>query len=301
MNMKKWKKTLVVLLAMLATVIAIAGCGGGSDSGAKSAGGSADDGFAAIGPYVKVTNYFNDKQVTFSWQLNLHLKDMREGKDSTSIFLPDYERLQKDLKAAAEKSSGYKDIDENVQAVLKSLEELAPLSKDMKRYYDSKEFQTDGHAKGREFVKKYLAQYDQFRAQYSALDNALQVHLRELNAKRIEEYKKAGKVNAAAVQEISRDMETLVDSIKPEGMTDAEKQAAEKLISQVNANVDALKVSDDKANRIDSYKNKVTSAIGSMRDAMSRPNDERAFNRMISNYNNYISESNRLDRSKLDK
>ncbi len=302
MNMKSWKRTLVVLFTLLATVFAIAGCGGGSkDGGAKSAGSSSADGFATISPYVKATNYFNDKQATFSWQLSNTMERMRSGKDVTSIFLPNYEALQKDLKAATEKGSGYKDIDENAQAVLKSLEEMVPLAKDMNRYYDSKEFQADSHAKGREFVKKYLTLYDQFRTQYSALDNAMQVHLKELNEKRIEEYKKAGKMNAAAMSEISRDMETLVDSMKPTGMTDAEKQAAEKLISQVNANLDALKVTGDQANKVESYKKKVTSAIGGMRNAMSKPNDSNRFNSMIRDYNSYISESNGINREALDK
>lgn len=295
------KKSYVFLLAVCIMIISsvLAGCGGksGSIPGLPSGGSSVEKKLSDIAPYVQVTNTFNSSQVTFDYAYAPSLAKMKSGQQMNDVSVPNYSALATSLERTKKASSGFADIDQSRDAVDAVLTKMVPLVSDMTSYYKAKTYTTDNYAKGGEYIKQYLALESEFSAAYGNFNALIRQHNNELRAEQLAEFKKAGKVNAVAFMEINDSLRDVLDiAANPNG----DKNAIEPKLQSISTAVTSLNVAGEEASNINSYKSKVNDTIGKVRSFLSKPDDNRAYNDMISTYNSFISAANNVNRQKLD-
>ena len=158
--MRRALSVLVVGGLLCAPAALLTGCFGGDDAKADNtstasgvsallAGNTTEDKIDAISPYLDATNKYNHIIVTFDFAISPTLEKMRSGERQTSISLPHFSDLKKDLEEARAnpKSAGvFQDIDAEADAVLAILKDLAPLADKMESYYSSKGYLADDYA-----------------------------------------------------------------------------------------------------------------------------------------------------------
>ena len=279
---------------LAASSLLFVGCGGDSgQSGSSSTPMSAEkaeDGRAKLSPYISATNQYNGKMVAFSIQPSL--EDLRSGEKMTHISLPDFDILQKDLKDARQKSSGFDDVDKAADEVLAALKDLAPLATKMEGYYSAKTYLSDGYAQAEADRQQYLPLYDKFTAAYESFNSLVDKHNEDLQAAQLEAMKKAGKKNPALFLEIGLKASHIVDELaKPTYDAAAVEQQLKDLESLNNA------LDSEEAK---SYKRDMNSFIGEVREYLASGDDAKKFNDMVEEYNDTIDTANRMDTSKLD-
>lgn len=281
---------------LAASSLLFVGCGGDSgQSGSSSTpmtAEKAEDGRAKLSPYISATNQYNGKMVTFAFSIQPSLEELRSGEQMTHISLPDFDILQKDLKDARQKSSGFDDVDKAADEVLASLKDLAPLATKMEGYYSAKTYLSDGYAQAEADRQQYLPLYDKFAAAYESFNSLVDKHNEDLQAAQLEAMKKAGKKNTAIFLEIGLKASHIVDELaKPTYDAAAVEQQLKDLESLNNA------LDSEEAK---SYKRDMNSFIGEVREYLASGDDAKKFNDMVEEYNDTIDTANRMDTSKLD-
>lgn len=293
-----YRKGAVLFLGGLlaASSLLFVGCGGGSSQSGSSSSPmtaeKAEDGRAKLSPYISATNHYNGKMVTFAFSIQPSLEELRSGEQMTHISLPDFDILQKDLKDARQKSSGFDDVDKAADEVLTALKDLAPLATKMEGYYSAKTYLSDGYAQAEADRQQYLPLYDKFTAAYESFNSLVDKHNEDLQAAQLEAMKKAGKKNTALFLEIGLKASHIVDELaKPTYDAAAVEQQLKDLESLNNA------LDSEEAK---SYKRDMNSFIGEVREYLASGDDAKKFNDMVEEYNDTIDTANRMDTSKLD-
>ena len=209
MSSKRKLISTLLCVGALTTGLFVSGCG--SDKAAdkvSSAVASATDSKSdeklnkAFNELIKATNEFNGNNVTWGQQHAENLAKLKAGYDEHAISAqPRFESLQKGLQKSKEEGNTYKEVDTERDNVLAVLDELVPVYKELQSYTDSKADLNDGKAKGNELAAKYIAGVEKFKAAYDKLGEVINAANKEKNKKKMEQMKKDGYKNYAAVMD----------------------------------------------------------------------------------------------------
>ena len=303
--MRRALSVLVVGGLLCAPAALLTGCFGGDDAKADNtstasgvsallAGNTTEDKIDAISPYLDATNKYNHIIVTFDFAISPTLEKMRSGERQTSISLPHFSDLKKDLEEARAnpKSAGvFQDIDAEADAVLAILKDLAPLADKMESYYSSKGYLADDYAAAAQMTAQYLPLYDKFEPAYDKFDAVVTARFKEVRLAQLEDMRKEGRTNAANFLELSIKTRDLADMLDNENI---DKAAAEAKIAEINEL--AAKLPDVPA--LASYKPNLNRFIGTFRSYVAGTEDP---NDVIDNFNSVVRSSQNLDLGELDK
>ena len=303
--MRRALSVLVVGGLLCAPAALLTGCFGSDDAKADNtstasgvsallAGNTTEDKIDAISPYLDATNKYNHIIVTFDFAISPTLEKMRSGERQTSISLPHFSDLKKDLEEARAnpKSAGvFQDIDAEADAVLAILKDLAPLADKMESYYSSKGYLADDYAAAAQMTAQYLPLYDKFEPAYDKFDAVVTARFKEVRLAQLEDMRKEGRTNAANFLELSIKTRDLADMLDNENI---DKAAAEAKITEINEL--AAKLPDIPA--LASYKPNLNRFIGSFRSYVAGTEDP---NDVIDNFNSVVRSSQNLDLGELDK
>ena len=303
--MRRALSVLVVGGLLCAPAALLTGCFGGDDAKADNtstasgvsallAGNTTEDKIDAISPYLDATNKYNHIIVTFDFAISPTLEKMRSGERQTSISLPHFSDLKKDLEEARAnpKSAGvFQDIDAEADAVLAILKDLAPLAEKMESYYSSKGYLADDYAAAAQMTAQYLPLYDKFEPAYDKFDAVVTARFKEVRLAQLEDMRKEGRTNAANFLELSIKTRDLADMLDNENI---DKTAAEAKIAEINEL--AAKLPDVPA--LASYKPNLNRFIGTFRSYVAGTEDA---NEVIDDFNSVVRSSQNLDLGDLDK
>ena len=303
--MRRALSVLVVGGLLCAPAALLTGCFGGDDTKADNtstasgvsallAGNTTEDKIDAISPYLDATNKYNHIIVTFDFAISPTLEKMRSGERQTSISLPHFSDLKKDLEEARAnpKSAGvFQDIDAEADAVLAILKDLAPLADKMESYYSSKGYLADDYAAAAQMTAQYLPLYDKFEPAYDKFDAVVTARFKEVRLAQLEDMRKEGRTNAANFLELSIKTRDLADMLDNENI---DKAAAEAKIAEINEL--AAKLPDVPA--LASYKPNLNRFIGTFRSYVAGTEDA---NEVIDDFNSVVRSSQNLDLGDLDK
>ena len=303
--MRRALSVLVVGGLLCAPAALLTGCFGSDDAKADNtstasgvsallAGNTTEDKIDAISPYLDATNKYNHIIVTFDFAISPTLEKMRSGERQTSISLPHFSDLKKDLEEARAnpKSAGvFQDIDAEADAVLAILKDLAPLADKMESYYSSKGYLADDYAAAAEMTAQYLPLYDKFEPAYDKFDAVVTARFKEVRLAQLEDMRKEGRTNAANFLELSIKTRDLADMLDNENI---DKAAAEAKIAEINEL--AAKLPDIPA--LASYKPNLNRFIGTFRSYVAGTEDA---NEVIDDFNSVVRSSQNLDLGDLDK
>ncbi len=303
--MRRALSVLVVGGLLCAPAALLTGCFGGDDAKADNtstasgvsallAGNTTEDKIDAISPYLDATNKYNHIIVTFDFTISPTLEKMRSGERQTSISLPHFSDLKKDLEEARAnpKSAGvFQDIDAEADAVLAILKDLAPLADKMESYYSSKGYLADDYAAAAQMTAQYLPLYDKFEPAYDKFDAVVTARFKEVRLAQLEDMRKEGRTNAANFLELSIKTRDLADMLDNENI---DKAAAEAKIAEINEL--AAKLPDVPA--LASYKPNLNRFIGTFRSYVAGTEDA---NEVIDDFNSVVRSSQNLDLGDLDK
>ena len=303
--MRRALSVLVVGGLLCAPAALLTGCFGSDDAKADNtstasgvsallAGNTTEDKIDAISPYLDATNKYNHIIVTFDFAISPTLEKMRSGERQTSISLPHFSDLKKDLEEARAnpKSAGvFQDIDAEADAVLAILKDLAPLADKMESYYSSKGYLADDYAAATQMTAQYLPLYDKFEPAYDKFDAVVTARFKEVRLAQLEDMRKEGRTNAANFLELSIKTRDLADMLDNENI---DKAAAEAKIAEINEL--AAKLPDVPA--LASYKPNLNRFIGTFRSYVAGTEDA---NEVIDDFNSVVRSSQNLDLGDLDK
>ena len=303
--MRRALSVLVVGGLLCAPAALLTGCFGSDDATADNtstasgvsallAGNTTEDKIDAISPYLDATNKYNHIIVTFDFAISPTLEKMRSGERQTSISLPHFSDLKKDLEEARAnpKSAGvFQDIDAEADAVLAILKDLAPLADKMESYYSSKGYLADDYAAAAQMTAQYLPLYDKFEPAYDKFDAVVTARFKEVRLAQLEDMRKEGRTNAANFLELSIKTRDLADMLDNENI---DKAAAEAKIAEINEL--AAKLPDVPA--LASYKPNLNRFIGTFRSYVAGTEDA---NEVIDDFNSVVRSSQNLDLGDLDK
>ena len=303
--MRRALSVLVVGGLLCAPAALLTGCFGGDDAKADNtstasgvsallAGNTTEDKIDAISPYLDATNKYNHIIVTFDFAISPTLEKMRSGERQTSISLPHFSDLKKDLEEARAnpKSAGvFQDIDAEADAVLAILKDLAPLADKMESYYSSRGYLADDYAAAAQMTAQYLPLYDKFEPAYDKFDAVVTARFKEVRLAQLEDMRKEGRTNAANFLELSIKTRDLADMLDNENI---DKAAAEAKIAEINEL--AAKLPDVPA--LASYKPNLNRFIGTFRSYVAGTEDA---NEVIDDFNSVVRSSQNLDLGDLDK
>ena len=303
--MRRALSVLVVGGLLCAPAALLTGCFGSDDAKADNtstasgvsallAGNTTEDKIDAISPYLDATNKYNHIIVTFDFAISPTLEKMRSGERQTSISLPHFSDLKKDLEEARAnpKSAGvFQDIDAEADAVLAILKDLAPLADKMESYYSSKGYLADDYAAAAQMTAQYLPLYDKFEPAYDKFDAVVTARFKEVRLAQLEDMRKEGRTNAANFLELSIKTRDLADMLDNENI---DKAAAEAKIAEINEL--AAKLPDIPA--LASYKPNLNRFIGTFRSYVAGTEDA---NEVIDDFNDLVRSSQNLDLGALDK
>ena len=303
--MRRALSVLVVGGLLCAPAALLTGCFGSDDAKADNtstasgvsallAGNTTEDKIDAISPYLDATNKYNHIIVTFDFAISPTLEKMRSGERQTSISLPHFSDLKKDLEEARSnpKSAGvFQDIDAEADAVLAILKDLAPLADKMESYYSSKGYLADDYAAAAQMTAQYLPLYDKFEPAYDKFDAVVTARFKEVRLAQLEDMRKEGRTNAANFLELSIKTRDLADMLDNENI---DKAAAEAKIAEINEL--AAKLPDVPA--LASYKPNLNRFIGTFRSYVAGTEDA---NEVIDDFNSVVRSSQNLDLGDLDK
>ena len=303
--MRRALSVLVVGGLLCAPAALLTGCFGSDDAKADNtstasgvsallAGNTTEDKIDAISPYLDATNKYNHIIVTFDFAISPTLEKMRSGERQTSISLPHFSDLKKDLEEARAnpKSAGvFQDIDAEADAVLAILKDLAPLADKMESYYSSKGYLADDYAAAAQMTAQYLPLYDKFEPAYDKFDAVVTARFKEVRLAQLEDMRKEGRTNAANFLELSIKTRDLADMLDNENI---DKAAAEAKIAEINEL--AAKLPDVPA--LASYKPNLNRFIGTFRSYVAGTEDA---NEVIDDFNDLVRSSQNLDLGALDK
>ena len=303
--MRRALSILVVGGLLCAPAALLTGCFGNDDAKADNtstasgvsallAGNTTEDKIDAISPYLDATNKYNHIIVTFDFAISPTLEKMRSGERQTSISLPHFSDLKKDLEEARAnpKSAGvFQDIDAEADAVLAILKDLAPLADKMESYYSSKGYLADDYAAAAQMTAQYLPLYDKFEPAYDKFDAVVTARFKEVRLAQLEDMRKEGRTNAANFLELSIKTRDLADMLDNENI---DKAAAEAKIAEINEL--AAKLPDIPA--LASYKPNLNRFIGTFRSYVAGTEDA---NEVIDDFNSVVRSSQNLDLGDLDK
>ena len=307
MNNKRRLFSTLLCVAALTAGLFVSGCG--SDKAAdkvSSAVASATDTKPdeklnkAFNELIKATNEFNGNNVTWGQQHAENLAKLKAGYDEHAISAqPRFESLQKGLLKSKEEGNTYKEVDAERDNVLAILDELVPVYKELQSYTDSKAYLNDGKAKGNELAAKYVAAVEKFKPAYDKLGEVINTANKEKNKKKMEQMKKDGYKNYAAVMDATLRLTELVEKVQAT-YTNPDKAAIEKEIGEIQGLLNGI---DSKDSHKDSLVRNFNDTVGAIRQVMVDPNDkyqDRNLNRMIQQYNSYIDSYNRTKPDDLD-
>ena len=303
--MRRALSVLVVGGLLCVPAALLTGCFGSDDAKADNtstasgvsallAGNTTEDKIDAISPYLDATNKYNHIIVTFDFAISPTLEKMRSGERQTSISLPHFSDLKKDLEEARAnpKSAGvFQDIDAEADAVLAILKDLAPLADKMESYYSSKGYLADDYAAAAQMTAQYLPLYDKFEPAYDKFDAVVTARFKEVRLAQLEDMRKEGRTNAANFLELSIKTRDLADMLDNENI---DKAAAEAKIAEINEL--AAKLPDVPA--LASYKPNLNRFIGTFRSYVAGTEDA---NEVIDDFNGLVRSSQNLDLGELDK
>ena len=303
--MRRALSVLVVGGLLCAPAALLTGCFGSDDAKADNtstasgvsallAGNTTEDKIDAISPYLDATNKYNHIIVTFDFAISPTLEKMRSGERQTSISLPHFSDLKKDLEEARAnpKSAGvFQDIDAEADAVLAILKDLAPLADKMESYYSSKGYLADDYAAATQMTAQYLPLYDKFEPAYDRFDAVVTARFKEVRLAQLEDMRKEGRTNAANFLELSIKTRDLADMLDNENI---DKAAAEAKIAEINEL--AAKLPDVPA--LASYKPNLNRFIGTFRSYVAGTEDA---NEVVDDFNGLVRSSQNLDLGELDK
>ena len=303
--MRRALSVLVVGGLLCAPAALLTGCFGSDDAKADNtstasgvsallAGNTTEDKIDAISPYLDATNKYNHIIVTFDFAISPTLEKMRSGERQTSISLPHFSDLKKDLEEARAnpKSAGvFQDIDAEADTVLAILKDLAPLADKMESYYSSKGYLADDYAAAAQMTAQYLPLYDKFEPAYDKFDAVVTARFKEVRLAQLEDMRKEGRTNAANFLELSIKTRDLADMLDNENI---DKAAAEAKIAEINEL--AAKLPDIPA--LASYKPNLNRFIGTFRSYVAGTEDA---NEVIDDFNSVVRSSQNLDLGDLDK
>ena len=292
------RRALSILTAcslLAAPAVLLTGCGSNSDSAASQQA-TASNG-QSLNPYIDAINHYNRGQVTGDVIITPSLDSLRKGERKEYIFLPDFEKLKDTLEKARSdpKVAGvYPDIDAAADDLLAVLKDLEPLATKLEGYYSAKTYMTDNYAQSDEMVAQFFPLYDKFDAAYDKFDAVVTDRYKELRLAQIDALRSEGKENAASFLELNGKTRELVEMLDGEQV---DKNAAEAKIGEISALLEKL---PSGTGFLSSYKSKVNSFIGQVREYTSGSPDPKKFNNVIEEFNSLSSTSSNVDVNALD-
>lgn len=302
--MRRAPSILIVSALLLVPAALLTGCfgsGGGQAADSSSppitsllSGDTTESRAEALAPYVKATNRFNDSLVTFDFAITPSLEKMRNGERQKNIALPHFAELKRNLEEARAnpRSAGiHKDIDEEADAVLAVLNDLAPLAEKMNAYYSSKGYMADDYAQAAQMTAQYLPLYEAFEAVYEKMDATVTTRHKEVQRARLAELQKAGRTNAANFMELNVKTRELVDLLDAEQI---DRDAAEATIAEISQLSGKLPDTPE----LSSYKLDLNRFIGTFRGFVAGSEDG---NNVMDDFNDVVNSSNHIDLESLDK
>lgn len=206
-------------------------------------------------------------------------------------------------KGLAIKASGMEDIDAAVTEFIAAGEKLSTQQKELKPYFDSKRYQDDNLAKGKEAYPVMLANFQSAMTAFEKLSVQVAKYQRIETEKRIAEFKKSGDMVRYYTEEAmlqSQDLMALFDDpekaiknpntyakgdaiiVKLEQALDEQRKAYQEAKSKETKNISFY----------DSVNSGLTSMIGYYRDLRSKKSASQ-YNSMMSNYNRAVDDYNR--------
>ena len=306
MNNKRRLFSTLLCVAALTAGLFVSGCGSDKAGGIGSVvssvvdGGSDEKAAAKLNTLIDATNNFNGDNATWGQNYADSLAKLKGGFQEGAIGRqPHYDTLKDALEKSKKEGSTFKEVDTERDNVLNVLNELVPTFKDLKAYDDSKAYMNDGGAKGKELAAKYVAAVEKFNAAYDKLGEVINTTNKEKNKKKMEQMKKDGYKNYAAVMEATLRLTDLVEKVQAT-YTNPDKAAIEKEIGEIQALLNGI---DTKDSHKESLVRNFNDTVGAIRQVMVDPNDkyqDRNLNRMIQQYNSYIDSYNRTKPDDLD-
>ena len=296
------RRTLSILTAcslLAAPAVLFTGCGSNSDSAApqQTTASNAQSREAALSPYLEATNDYNHNIVTFNFAIAPSLDSLRKGEHKEHISLPNFDHLKDALeKARSDQNVAgvYPDIDAAADDLLAVLKDLAPLTAKMESYYSAKTYMTDNYAQSDEMVAQFFPLYDKFDAAYDKFDAVVTDRYKELRLAQIDALRSEGKENAASFLELNGKTRELVEMLDGEQV---DKNAAEAKIGEISALLEKL---PSGTGFLSSYKSKVNSFIGQVREYTAGNPDPEKFSNVIAKFNYLVAAGNLVDIKELD-
>ena len=292
------RRALSILTAcslLAAPAVLLTGCGSNSDSAASQQA-TASNG-QSLNPYIDAINHYNRGQVTGDVIITPSLDSLRKGERKEYIFLPDFEKLKDTLEKARSdpKVAGvYPDIDAAADDLLAVLKDLEPLATKLEGYYSAKTYMTDNYAQSDEMVAQFFPLYDKFDAAYDKFDAVVTDRYKELRLAQIDALRSEGKENAASFLELNGKTRELVEMLDGEQV---DKNAAEAKIGEISALLEKL---PSGTGFLSSYKSKVNSFIGQVREYTAGNPDPEKFSNVIAKFNYLVAAGNLVDIKELD-
>ena len=156
-------KKILIVLSMLLLLIS---CGKGKDkSDPLNLGGNKDDKKQSMSEIQKYNSYigvYNDL-LSLDGDINSYFEDagdkeqFQKPNGSVSVNFSRVDDIMKKIKEASSAKPAMAGVDKTSKDLVPVLEELLPLTQDMKAYYDGKDYTSDNYKKAQEFHTKFLA------------------------------------------------------------------------------------------------------------------------------------------------
>ncbi|MBK5071710.1 DUF3829 domain-containing protein [Budviciaceae bacterium CWB-B4] len=260
--------------------------------------------------YVKATNAYGGGVLdgTSSWpdkekkvKAGIEKKDYRVIESWLYFSSRPYSSLSNNLKKALKVTEvNIDNIDPKAEAIVASIDKLLPVWEELEKYNKMKKYEDDNGAKGKELMEVFTPGFNQVNEQYKALEAEIRVASEEMKQKRIENYKKEGRLLELYTEEslelarsIVGQFSTLKDYKDKAKIDQANKYLAE-LEEKLELQTAEYNKAKEEGKKVDSGYSRVNDRlvkfVGTYRDARKKPgsyanNLVKDFNSAIDTYN----------------
>lgn len=255
---------------------------------------------AYIKGFNRVTRLDNSYERFKSYTLKRKATDNISFSDDSSTIGNAVESFKKGLDVQA---AGMDDIDQAVKAFVEAAEKLAAQQKELKPYFESKQYQDDNLAKGKAAFPVLQADYESTLAALKNLSGLIGKYQRIESEKRIVKFKEQGDMVRFHTEEAmlsAQDLMALFENPEKAIKTPETYTKGDAVLVKLEAALDAQRKAYDEAKAketknisyYDSVVRDLTSMVGNYRELRNKKSPN-AYNRMMREYNDAVDNYNR--------
>lgn len=232
---------------------------------------------------------------------NRYLRYLR-GKEPSkkrvpSILTPPSGVVKQCNEALGDKQPPLADIDRTLPPFIESVSKMAPLLKQMRDYYSTREYETDGFAKGKTFHETFKVEFEKYRKTLEQFEKALDVALDKKDKEQIAAASKNQNLYYHFLV-FQYDAKQFVNEITKDSPDTAEidklKTAVDTSFRKLNEYANEHSEEVEKATLYPFYKSHSQTFIGQVRTMKkAKPTAEQAA-RIQDSYNQMIDNSNKI-------